>query len=133
MDIAIFHANSNNFIGPINQNLNQLRYLYELDLSNNKFLGGVPWNVLGATNLTFVDLRFNTTLGIQHWHKRAVHKQQWVQSGRGKRGQVAEEEEREGMFGSEANLGFNQVFFFFILLNLNWVGGFYLFLIRYAM
>ena len=63
LDIAIFHANSNNFIGPINRNLNQFRYLYELDLSNNKFLGGFPSNVLGATNLTFVDLRFNSYVG----------------------------------------------------------------------
>ncbi len=63
MDIAIFHANSNNFIGPINRNLNQLRYLYELYLSNNKVLGGFPSNVLSATNLTFVDLRFNTYAG----------------------------------------------------------------------
>ncbi|XP_040997836.1 uncharacterized protein At4g06744-like [Juglans microcarpa x Juglans regia] len=62
-DIAIFHANSNNFSGVINRNLNQLRYLYELDLSNNKFVGGFPASVLGATNLTFVDLRFNTYAG----------------------------------------------------------------------
>jgi hypothetical protein len=58
-DIAIFHANSNNFSGVINRNINQLRYFYELDLSNNKFLGGFPASVIGATNLTFVDLRFN--------------------------------------------------------------------------
>ena len=63
-DIAIFHANSNNFSGPINKNLKQLRYLYELDLSNNKFLGQFPAFILGATNLTFVDLRFNTYAGI---------------------------------------------------------------------
>ncbi|XP_062097499.1 uncharacterized protein At4g06744-like [Humulus lupulus] len=62
-DIAIFHANSNNFSGIINNGLSQLRYLYELDLSNNKFLGGFPKNVLGAKNLTFVDLRFNTYNG----------------------------------------------------------------------
>uniref|UniRef100_A0A2N9H588 Leucine-rich repeat-containing N-terminal plant-type domain-containing protein n=1 Tax=Fagus sylvatica TaxID=28930 RepID=A0A2N9H588_FAGSY len=62
-DIAIFHANSNNFTGPINPNIKNLRYLYELDLSNNRFLGGFPSNVLGATNLTFVDLRFNTYNG----------------------------------------------------------------------
>ena len=58
-DIAIFHANSNNFSGPIYPNLSKLRYLYELDLSNNKFPGTFPVSVLGATNLTFVDLRFN--------------------------------------------------------------------------
>ena len=62
-DIAIFHANSNNFTGPIYRNINQLRYLYELDLSNNKFPGGFPSNVLGATNLTFVDIRFNQYAG----------------------------------------------------------------------
>jgi hypothetical protein len=32
-------------------------------LSNNKFLGGFPLNVPGATNLTFVDLRFNSYAG----------------------------------------------------------------------
>ncbi|KAJ9166274.1 hypothetical protein P3X46_021051 [Hevea brasiliensis] len=62
-DIAIFHANSNNFSGPINSNLNQLRYFYELDLSNNKFIGGFPSNVLRAQKLTFVDIRFNNYLG----------------------------------------------------------------------
>ncbi|KAF3952873.1 hypothetical protein CMV_021622 [Castanea mollissima] len=63
-DLAIFHANSNNFSGPINNNLRQLRYLYELDLSNNRFLGRFPSSVLGATNLTFLDLRFNTYAGV---------------------------------------------------------------------
>lgn len=62
-DIAIFHANSNNFSGVISRNLNQLRYFYELDLSNNRFLGGFPSSVIGAKNLTFVDLRFNTYAG----------------------------------------------------------------------
>ncbi|KAG8654787.1 uncharacterized protein At4g06744 [Manihot esculenta] len=62
-DIAIFHANSNNFSGPINSNLNQLRYFYELDLSNNKFIGGFPSNVLRAQKLMFVDIRFNNYLG----------------------------------------------------------------------
>lgn len=62
-DLAIFHANSNNFTGVINQGLSGLRYFYEIDLSNNKFAGGFPSNVLGATNLTFVDLRFNNYKG----------------------------------------------------------------------
>ncbi|KDP41694.1 hypothetical protein JCGZ_16101 [Jatropha curcas] len=62
-DIAIFHANTNNFSGPINQNLNQLRFFYELDLSNNKFLGGFPTNVLAVQKLQFVDIRFNGYLG----------------------------------------------------------------------
>ncbi|KAG6585679.1 hypothetical protein SDJN03_18412, partial [Cucurbita argyrosperma subsp. sororia] len=58
-DIAIFHANSNNFSGVIKRNIENLRFLYELDLSNNKFLGGFPGSVLGANKLSFVDLRFN--------------------------------------------------------------------------
>ncbi|KAJ4825633.1 hypothetical protein Tsubulata_029052, partial [Turnera subulata] len=62
-DIALFHANSNNFSGAISPNINQLRYLYELDLSNNKFMGGFPVNVFGATKLTYVDIRFNGYLG----------------------------------------------------------------------
>ncbi|KAL5559078.1 hypothetical protein UlMin_035289 [Ulmus minor] len=62
-DIALFHANSNNFTGPIGPNLKLLRYLYQLDLSNNKFPGGFPANVLDASNLTFVDIRFNTYNG----------------------------------------------------------------------
>ncbi|KAE8653957.1 Leucine-rich repeat family protein [Hibiscus syriacus] len=62
-DIAIFHANSNNFSGIIGQGLSGLRYFYEIDLSNNKFIGGFPSNVLSARNLTFIDLRFNNYLG----------------------------------------------------------------------
>ncbi|XP_038886135.1 uncharacterized protein At4g06744-like [Benincasa hispida] len=62
-DIALFHANSNNFTGVINRNINKLRFLYELDLSNNKFLGGFPGYVLGANKLSFVDFRFNTYNG----------------------------------------------------------------------
>lgn len=62
-DIAIFHANSNNFTGVINRNLNQLRYFYELDLSNNIFPGGFPASIIGAKNLTFVDVRFNKYAG----------------------------------------------------------------------
>lgn len=62
-DIALFHANSNNFTGVINRNINKLRYLYELDLSNNKFLGGFPGYILGANKLSFVDFRFNTYNG----------------------------------------------------------------------
>ncbi|XP_050214582.1 uncharacterized protein At4g06744-like [Mercurialis annua] len=62
-DIAIFHANSNNFSGPISPNLSQLRYFYELDLSNNNFKGGFPTNVLAVQRLKFVDIRFNNYLG----------------------------------------------------------------------
>ncbi|KAJ0229201.1 Leucine-rich repeat-containing protein, partial [Hirschfeldia incana] len=40
-----------------------LKYLYELDLSNNKLTGDFPASVLKATNLTFLDLRFNAFSG----------------------------------------------------------------------
>ncbi|KAI3815222.1 hypothetical protein L1987_14883 [Smallanthus sonchifolius] len=64
-DIVFFHANSNNFTGSIPANLNnKLRYFYELDLSNNKFSGKFPYEVLSATKLLFLDLRFNTFSGL---------------------------------------------------------------------
>ncbi|KAJ8763249.1 hypothetical protein K2173_026150 [Erythroxylum novogranatense] len=62
-DIAIFHVNDNNFSGVIGAGLSSLRYLYEVDLSNNTFKGVFPLNVLGATKLTFIDIRFNGYLG----------------------------------------------------------------------
>ena len=62
-DIAIFHANSNNFSGLIRPNINKLRYFYEIDLSNNGFQGGFPVSIIGAIQLTFVDVRFNTYNG----------------------------------------------------------------------
>ncbi|XP_023514935.1 uncharacterized protein At4g06744-like [Cucurbita pepo subsp. pepo] len=62
-DIAVFHANSNFFLGPIPKKINRQRFFYELDLSNNKLPGGFPNNVLGASLLTFLDLRFNNYCG----------------------------------------------------------------------
>lgn len=61
-DLSIFHCNSNNFTGIIPKNL-ATKYLFELDLSNNKFNGQFPYEVLLAKNLTFLDLRFNTFCG----------------------------------------------------------------------
>ncbi|KAK6946073.1 hypothetical protein RJ641_013617 [Dillenia turbinata] len=58
-DLALFHANTNNFSGTLSPKIGQLRYLYELDLSNNKFSGPFPYNVLTATGLTYFDIRFN--------------------------------------------------------------------------
>ncbi|XP_004499033.1 uncharacterized protein At4g06744 [Cicer arietinum] len=58
-DIALFHANSNNFVGSITPLIRNLPYLYELDLSNNKLSGPFPNSVLGMNSLTFLDLRFN--------------------------------------------------------------------------
>ncbi|KAG2328374.1 hypothetical protein Bca52824_011102 [Brassica carinata] len=60
--VTIFHANSNNFLGSV-PNVSNLKYLYELHLSNNKLTGDFPASVLKATNLTFLDLRFNTFSG----------------------------------------------------------------------
>ena len=63
-DITIFHANSNNFKGGVPKiDRNKLRYLYELDLSNNKLHGEFPNEVLYAKQLTFLDLRFNFFCG----------------------------------------------------------------------
>ncbi|CDY20865.1 BnaC05g26270D [Brassica napus] len=60
--VTIFHANSNNFLGSVPK-VSNLNYLFELDLSNNKLTGEFPASVLKATNLTFLDLRFNTFSG----------------------------------------------------------------------
>ncbi|XP_020409831.1 uncharacterized protein At4g06744 [Prunus persica] len=62
-DIALFHANSNNFSGTISANIAKLPYLYELDLSNNQFSGPFPSVVLGMSSLTFLDIRFNFFTG----------------------------------------------------------------------
>lgn len=63
-DIAVFHANSNNFTGSVPKSIASLRFLYELDLSNNVFTGEFPNEVYSATNLTFLDLRFNKFSGM---------------------------------------------------------------------
>ncbi|KAJ3678420.1 hypothetical protein LUZ60_002223 [Juncus effusus] len=61
-DLALFHANSNNFSGTV-PNLLSLQYFYELDLSNNNLSGPFPVNVIPLTGLTFLDIRFNKFLG----------------------------------------------------------------------
>ncbi|MBA0876213.1 hypothetical protein Goshw_006634 [Gossypium schwendimanii] len=64
-DLAIFHANSNNFTGTVPFiGTSKIKYLYELDLSNNKITDDFPMEVLRATNLTFLDLRFNQINGV---------------------------------------------------------------------
>ncbi|PRQ27738.1 putative leucine-rich repeat domain, L domain-containing protein [Rosa chinensis] len=62
-DIALFHANSNNFSGTISSKIANLPYLYELDISNNLFSGPFPTAVLGMNGLTFLDIRFNFFTG----------------------------------------------------------------------
>lgn len=62
-DLALFHANSNNFGGFV-PDLRRLQYFYELDLSNNKLARSTfPTNVLGLRNATFIDIRFNNFYG----------------------------------------------------------------------
>ncbi|CAK7347500.1 unnamed protein product [Dovyalis caffra] len=62
-DVALFHANSNNFAGTISPNIAKLPYLYEIDISNNLFSGSFPAAVLGMNGLTFLDIRFNFFTG----------------------------------------------------------------------
>lgn len=57
LDITFFHANSNGFTGSV-PDVSALKYLYELDFSNNKLSGPFPKSVFGAP-LTILDLRFN--------------------------------------------------------------------------
>jgi len=62
-DLALFHANSNDFGGAV-PSLGSLQYFYELDLSNNKLAPApFPTDVLGLTNATFIDIRFNSFYG----------------------------------------------------------------------
>lgn len=56
-DLALFHANSNNFSGTISPKIATLKYLYELDLSNNLFSGAFPTSVLNLPTLSFLDIR----------------------------------------------------------------------------
>lgn len=58
-DVAIFHANSNNFSGTIPPELATLPFLYELDLSNNNFSGSFPLRILHMKQLSFLDIRYN--------------------------------------------------------------------------
>ncbi|CDP01296.1 unnamed protein product [Coffea canephora] len=62
-DLALFHANSNNFSGTVSADISKLPYLYELDISNNQFSGPFPTAVLGMNSLSFLDIRFNFFTG----------------------------------------------------------------------
>lgn len=62
-DIALFHANSNNFSGTISSKISKLPFLYEFDISNNQFSGPFPIAILGLNSLTFLDIRFNFFTG----------------------------------------------------------------------
>ncbi|XP_051139644.1 uncharacterized protein At4g06744-like [Andrographis paniculata] len=62
-DIALFHANSNDFSGTISPDIANLPYLYELDISNNRLSGPFPPAILAMDGLSFLDLRFNAFSG----------------------------------------------------------------------
>ncbi|KAJ8767078.1 hypothetical protein K2173_012636 [Erythroxylum novogranatense] len=62
-DLAIFHANSNNFFGAIPSKTAKLPFLYELDISNNGFSGNFPMEILAITGLSFLDIRYNSFTG----------------------------------------------------------------------
>jgi Leucine-rich repeat (LRR) protein len=62
-DLAIFHANSNNFSGTISPKIASLKYLYELDLSNNFLSGTFPTSILNMPTLSFLDIRYNLFTG----------------------------------------------------------------------
>ncbi|CAH9090044.1 unnamed protein product [Cuscuta epithymum] len=65
-DLAVIHVNSNNFTAgesPLAVSTAALPTLFELDLSNNKLAGEFPAALLEATNLTFLDLRYNSLVG----------------------------------------------------------------------
>ncbi|KAK7252015.1 hypothetical protein RIF29_35688 [Crotalaria pallida] len=62
-DLALFHANSNNFSGTISPKIAGLKYLYELDLSNNLLSGAFPTSILNMPTLSFLDIRYNLFTG----------------------------------------------------------------------
>ncbi|KAK1476750.1 CocE/NonD family Hydrolase [Colletotrichum tamarilloi] len=61
-DLTFFHANSNGFTGSLPKDLSALKWLWEIDVSNNKLSGPFPTGVFDL-NLTFLDLRFNEFSG----------------------------------------------------------------------
>ncbi|KAG0483051.1 hypothetical protein HPP92_011135 [Vanilla planifolia] len=63
-DLALFHANSNNFSSTLPLNLSALPFLYELDVSNNNLSGPFPAAVLPLFRLRFLDIRFNHFAGL---------------------------------------------------------------------
>ncbi|XP_061354513.1 uncharacterized protein At4g06744 [Gastrolobium bilobum] len=62
-ELTFFHVNSNNFAGPIPNEIIRYPYFFELDLSNNKLEGQFPMQVLQSKQLVFLDLRFNNLYG----------------------------------------------------------------------
>ncbi|KAL6960254.1 hypothetical protein U1Q18_044241, partial [Sarracenia purpurea var. burkii] len=58
-DLALFHLNSNRFCGTLSENFRKLHILYELDDSNNLFIGNFPYVVISLPTLKFLDIRYN--------------------------------------------------------------------------
>ncbi|KAK1623576.1 hypothetical protein BDP81DRAFT_273646, partial [Colletotrichum phormii] len=61
-DLTFFHANSNGFTGSLPKDLSALKWLWEIDVSNNKLSGPFPTGVFDL-DLTLLDLRFNEFSG----------------------------------------------------------------------
>ncbi|XP_054788137.1 uncharacterized protein At4g06744-like isoform X2 [Prosopis cineraria] len=67
-DLALFHANSNNFSGTIPPTISELRFLYELDsldvvfLNDNNFMQRLPVD-LGDTTVLYLTLANNKFTG----------------------------------------------------------------------
>ncbi|KAF3959743.1 hypothetical protein CMV_015472 [Castanea mollissima] len=75
-DLAIFHANTNNFSGTISPKISNLPYFYELDISNsrifgvfpqallgNSLTGCLPWEIGLLKNATVFYVSFNQLIG----------------------------------------------------------------------
>ncbi|KAJ3669903.1 hypothetical protein LUZ60_010227 [Juncus effusus] len=63
-DLALFHLNSNYFNGSLPNSFNSsLKYLHEIDISNNKLSGPFPSQLLCIPNLKYLDIRYNMFCG----------------------------------------------------------------------
>ena len=61
-DLALLHVLNNSFSGSV-PNLKNSKYLYEVDISQNKFSGSFPKNVLSNSGLVYLDVGNNRFTG----------------------------------------------------------------------
>lgn len=61
-DLALLHILNNSFSGSV-PNLKNSKYLYEVDISQNKFSGSFPKNLLSNTDLVYLDVGNNQFTG----------------------------------------------------------------------